>query len=187
MSLPRASPGKPVSASAWNRLVDAVIEALKARKVFAASDVSVEFDVPVPARISAVHGVTGSGPDGPIGSITYDFVMRDTQKEFFAQKPFYGRPILDSGEWADVRIIPCAVNDRCWVVRSMNDDGTLGPARLMVATEKLSLARCGTGGELARTLTQKRDERMQRIGRTQDMGGSSISGAPGVPGGGIGA
>jgi len=150
MGLPRAEPGKAITAGLWNALVDAVDELRGRKELRGGGGGGVrhgeqEHDAPLPATITAVHGTPNSSGLILASELTYDYVMRDTLVTVTARAPEMGRPFDITPEiGAVLRIKPAAVGDRCFVARTRLPGGGLGPAKLMVFTERVSLAVCAS-------------------------------------------
>lgn len=155
-SIPPASPGSPVSAAAFNALRDALISLTEPR---GAAGVSLfagggslslglrarEPDLFLLARITAVIVAGPPDPEPVVESVTYSAVaIGRTDAALTGVVPRYGRLFADTA-----RIIPAAVGDYCYIVRSVGVDGDgrqTVTADLEVLTEKLIGRACVGGG-----------------------------------------
>jgi hypothetical protein len=153
-AIPPASPGSPVSAAAFNALRDALISLTEPR---GAAGVSLfagggslslglrarEPDLFLLARITAV--TTDGDPEPVVDSVTYSAAaVGRTDAVLTGVTPRYGRLFADTA-----RIIPAAVGDYCYIVRSVGVDGSgrqTVTADLEVLTEKLIGRACVGAG-----------------------------------------
>jgi hypothetical protein len=154
-AIPPASPGSPVSAAAFNALRDALIRLTEPRGgagvLLSAGGGSITLggrardpEFFLLARITAVF--TDGDPEPVVDSVTYtaQAVGRGEETRLVGVTPRYGRLFADTA-----RIVPAAVGDYCYIVRSLGVDGSgrqTVTADLEVLTEKLIGRACVGAG-----------------------------------------
>lgn len=200
MALRRASPGQPVSASAWNQLVAAIESVLARRFENPARFGGQDNDHPLPAVITRVYGTPDANGMVLASALRYDYQMRSTLATVINAAPDYGRPFeLTPAVAAVLRLKPAAVDDQCWVIRTKNADGTSGNPRFWAPTEKLGLAVCTAPGPAMTPAELIRAERKRAMQLNDELGpdgprgviggmtGGSAGSASGSAEGGFGA
>lgn len=187
MRLKRAEVDQPISAAAYNAVLD-VVEQLQdeVAALRTGSDGEQEFDRPLRAKVISRVGV-GSDGTGLEPDIFYDLRVKGLDRVVEHVQPTKGRPARANGS-AVPRLIAANVNDVCFVVRRRNPDGTAAPSEYWI-DEQIAIARCSeAGGSLSGSgLMREQQRRANEIAADRAGGGSAVSAGGGSTGGGIGA
>jgi hypothetical protein len=196
--LKKATPGEKISAANYNALIETVQALLtRVRKLEALNDVDAKgivFDRPIPAN---VVGVTAPDRDAngaaTAGRVTYDIKLWRMDLTLTGLTPVYGRPIIGVGNAAaNIRIIPAAVGDRCFVVRRRDENGDPAPTELWITSEAIPAAVCSSTnpGKLSSDPDAQQIVRQQQLAALQaaglSSGGPATSGGGTSTGGGVG-